>query len=265
MIPEPVKVATALLLIALLLASMRRTRLPGEWLWLRDRFARSPEYASPRKRVIAATAAIALTLYLASGLFIVEPGEVGVRLRFGEIVSAPLEPGLHYRLPWPSGSHRIDRHRSRAAHRVRIRHAAEARAACPHGFASAASAGWQSRPQTTRCRTRHGFSETPAPDEPFLLTGDGNLINLRWAVQYRVKDAIAYAFNASPSPTRSCAASSLTALRTWSRAPASTRSTPPSAAAVEEQVMQSVQDNLDRTRPGVEMISFHLLYVHPPG
>ena len=44
-------------------------------------------------RGAAATAAIARTLYLASGLFIVEPGEVGVRLRFGEIVSPPLEPG----------------------------------------------------------------------------------------------------------------------------------------------------------------------------
>ena len=48
-----------------------------------------------------------------------------------------------------------------------------------------------------RDSTRRGtwFQKEAAPEEPFLLTGDGNLIDLRWAVQYRVKDAVAFAFN----------------------------------------------------------------------
>ena len=38
-IPEPLKILSALILIGLLFVSMRRTHLPGEWLWLWDKFA----------------------------------------------------------------------------------------------------------------------------------------------------------------------------------------------------------------------------------
>lgn len=262
MIPEPVKVATALLMIALLLASFRRTRLPAEWLWLRDRFAALTGVRVTSKRVIAATAAIALTLYLASGLFIVEPGEAGVRLRFGEIVSAPLEPGLHYRLPWPLGSHRVI-----ATERVQR---------IDFGF------GTQPKQELVSARIRERgymaggnlvpsdtvqnttwFQRDAAPDEPFLLTGDGNLINLRWAVQYRVKDAIAYAFNAA-EPDAMVRSMTLAALRSVIARTGIDAIYTSKRSTVEDQVMQSVQDNLDRTRLGVAMISFHLLYVHPP-
>src|SRR5690349_1575652 len=96
-VPEPVKVATALLLIALLLASMARTRLPAEWIWLRDRLAALTGVRITWRRVVAGTAALAATLYLASGLFVVQPGEAGVRLRFGEIVAPALAARVDYR------------------------------------------------------------------------------------------------------------------------------------------------------------------------
>ena len=38
-VPEWLKIAGALVLIALLAASIRRTHVPGEWIWLRDRLA----------------------------------------------------------------------------------------------------------------------------------------------------------------------------------------------------------------------------------
>ena len=38
-IPEPVKILSAFILMGLLFVSMRRTHLPAEWLWLRDKFA----------------------------------------------------------------------------------------------------------------------------------------------------------------------------------------------------------------------------------
>ena len=59
------------------------------------------------KRVALATVGAIAVLYLASGLFAVQPGEVGVQMRFGRIVSPELGPGLHYRLPWPFEAHRI--------------------------------------------------------------------------------------------------------------------------------------------------------------
>ena len=93
---------------ASLLVVMNALRLlKGESLWLRERVAQlhAIGLAAPRLKV-GALAALAL-LYLASGLFTVQPGEVGVRQRFGAIVASDLAPGLHYRLPWPFESHRI--------------------------------------------------------------------------------------------------------------------------------------------------------------
>jgi len=42
-----------------------------------------------------------VVLYFLSGFYIVPPEQVGVVLRFGQIVDANAAPGLHYRLPWP--------------------------------------------------------------------------------------------------------------------------------------------------------------------
>jgi HflK protein len=261
-VPEPVKVAAALLLIVLLIASMRRTRLPAEWLWLRDRFAALTGLRITAKRVLAATAALSLTLYLASGLFIVEPGEAGVRLRFGQIVSPALDPGLHYRLPWPFGSHRVVQ--TERVQRIDygfntkpVQELVNARIRA-NGY----MAGGNLVPSDT-VQSATWFQKDAAPDEPFLLTGDGNLINLRWAVQYRVKDAIAYAFNvAEPEPV--IRGMTLAALRSVVARTGIDAMYTSKRSATEDEVMRAVQGSLDRARLGVSIVSFHLLYVHPP-
>ena len=75
-----------------------------------------------------------------------------------------------------------------------------------------------SREEATRAqlRSRLAFGSNPAPQQAasgvwfqkettpgdsFLLTGDGNLIDLRSTAQYRVKDALAFAYHlAEPEP-----------------------------------------------------------------
>lgn len=48
------------------------------------------------------TALIILTLfYLASGIYIIRPGERAVLRRFGQVLPKEMGPGLHYRFPWP--------------------------------------------------------------------------------------------------------------------------------------------------------------------
>ncbi len=42
-----------------------------------------------------------VAMYLLSGLYVVQPGEVGVVRRFGRLAGSDVPPGLHYRLPWP--------------------------------------------------------------------------------------------------------------------------------------------------------------------
>ena len=42
-----------------------------------------------------------LTVYLATGMYTVGPGQVAIEKRFGKPAPTDVQPGLHYRLPWP--------------------------------------------------------------------------------------------------------------------------------------------------------------------
>ena len=270
-LPDWLKVAAALLLMVLLAFSMRRTSVPAEWLWLRDQLARRTGLRLTAARLAQAVAAAAALLYVGSGFVAVQPGEVGLRTRFGEIVAPALEPGLHYRLPWPFEAHRIVR--KDAVQRIEFGFApgkpamAEGSArrdrVADNSGAGNSVAGWNPR-MGAATATGAWFQRDAGPEEPFLLTGDGNLIDLRWAVQYRVKDALAYAYRMAEPDTlvrgvtlsalRSVAArSSIDAIYTAER------------SRIEQSVEQVVQRALDEAGSGVEVISFQLLYVHPPG
>ena len=261
-LPESVKVGAALLLIGLLALSMLRTPVPAEWVWLRDRFAALSGLRLTTTGVTRATAAIAAVLYVGSGLFTVQPGEVGVQMRFGKIIESDLEPGLHYRIPWPFEAQRII-----AKDRVqRIEFGFTGKktqmAVQPIGRPRAA-AGWTPTPDITTA-TGSWFQKEADPEEPYLLTGDGNLIDLRWVVQFRIKDAVAYTFNVVESD-RLVRGASLAALRSVVARNGIDAIYTSQRSGVESQVEEALQRVLDDTRSGVEILSFQLLYVHPPG
>ena len=65
-IPEPLKVAGGLLLLALLLLSLRRTHVPPEWLWLRDRVAGLSGIVLTAPRLKAGAVVALVLLYLAA-------------------------------------------------------------------------------------------------------------------------------------------------------------------------------------------------------
>ncbi len=56
----------------------------------------------PVWRAFAPVALVALAgIYFASGFYTVQPDERAVVRRFGQVVGTAVDPGLHYRLPWP--------------------------------------------------------------------------------------------------------------------------------------------------------------------
>ena len=261
-IPESVKVAGALVLIALLVLSMRRSHVPGEWIWLRDRFADLTGLRMTARRLTLAACAVVAVLYFGSGLFAVQTGEVALRMRFGAIVPPELGPGLHYRLPWPFEAHRIVQKDSVQRIEFGVQSNQAKTAIVRPGGRQRIGAGGFMMPEAINT-TGTWFQKEAAADEPFLLTGDGNLIDLRWAVQYHVKDVVAFAFNlaepeafvrgASSSALRGVVArSSIDAIYTSDR------------SGVEQQVVRAIQGTLDKAKSGLEIVSFHLLYVHPP-
>jgi HflK protein len=107
------------------------------------------------------------------------------------------------------------------------------------------------------------FQREGIPEESFLLTGDGNLLEVRVTVQYRVKDPVAYAFAiAEPENlVRSLTLAALGAVVGTSTIDAVYTS---ARAEVEARVARTVQGHLDGYGSGIELISVHLLYVHAP-
>jgi uncharacterized membrane protein YraQ (UPF0718 family) len=193
-IPEPHKIAGALVLILLLLVSLRRAHVPGEWLWLRDRVAAWSGIGLSATRLTASALAALVLLYLASGLFSVQPGEVGIRLRFGAITAPDLAPGLHYRLPWPFESHKVV-----ATDLVRRAELGYRSAAADLGAKALArdrlTVGGPGNPVPNAIKaTGFWFEKQSVPEESFLLTGDGNFIDIRFGLQYRVADPMAFAY-----------------------------------------------------------------------
>jgi len=260
-IPEPVKIGGALLLIVLLVLSMRRTAVPGEWLWVRDRIASLTGLRLTAARLALAVGATLAVLYLGSGLFAVPPGEVGVTTRFGRIVSSELSPGLHYRLPWPFEAHRIIP--TERVQRIEFGVAGNpARTGTRPVTRERMNTGGNPMPEAFNTNGTW-FQKEGAPEEPFLLTGDGNLIDLRWALQYRVKDPVAFAFNIA-EPDAFVRGASLAALRGVVARSGIDAIYTSERSSVEQQVARAIQDTLDRTRTGVEVLTFHLLYVHAP-
>jgi HflK protein len=260
-VPGFAKDLGAVLLVGLLIISMARTRVPAEWLWLRDKAAELTGIRVTARGLTFAAAAGAVLLWLASGVFAVGPGEVGMRLRFGRIVAADLAPGLHLRLPWPFETHRLV--------------AREAPRRLELGLPPQLS-----REEATRAqlRGRLPFGGNPAPQLPasgvwfqkettpgdsFLLTGDANLIDLRSTVAYRVNDALAYAYHLA-EPEALVRSTVLTALRGAVATRAIDAVYTTARQEIERDARAAAQAMLDRYQAGIDLLSISLLYDHPP-
>ncbi|HLN08727.1 MAG TPA: SO_0444 family Cu/Zn efflux transporter, partial [Xanthobacteraceae bacterium] len=260
LLPNSVKVAGAALLLVLLVVSMCRTRVPDEWIRLRDAGATLTGIFLTPRRLASAGMALAALLWLGSGVFTVGPGDVGVRLRFGRVVASSLEPGLHVRWPWPFESHRVI-----AENRVQ-----RLELGLPPKL---------SREEATRAqlRGRPAFGGSPAteqasgvwfqketsPEDSALLTGDDNLIDLKSAVQYRISTALAYAYNVA-EPEALVRSTILTALRGVVATHAIDAVYTTAREEIERSTHDVAQEMLDRYQAGIEILSIRLLYVHPP-
>ncbi|MEW6358907.1 MAG: FtsH protease activity modulator HflK [Planctomycetota bacterium] len=127
------------------------------------------------RTAIRAIIVLLLLAYFCSGVCVIRPNEAGIVRRFGRIRSAVidgkpvpkiLQPGLHYRLPWPIT--RLSRVRPNETRTITV--------------------GYQAADILL------GQPANPAAEE--FLTGDQNIMRLQMSVQYTVGDPIAFLFGA---------------------------------------------------------------------
>jgi modulator of FtsH protease HflK len=120
----------------------------------------------PRVVLLGVLILVGLSLLL-TVFYTVEADEIAVVQRFGKYVRQE-EPGLHFKLPW----------RIETVQKVKVRRVLTAE----FGF----------RTEEPGVRTR--FSARTFPEESLMLTGDLNVADVRWIVQYRIVDPVTYLF-----------------------------------------------------------------------
>ena len=104
-------------------------------------------------------------IVIANMIYIIQPAERGVVLRFGKYVDT-IEPGLNFRLPWPIET--VQRVNVDQIRNVEI------------GYRSGGGRSTQT---------------TAAPSEALMLTRDENIIDVQFAIQYMVKSAKDYLYS----------------------------------------------------------------------
>lgn len=111
-------------------------------------------------------AVIVLLIVAWSGFFQVGPEEAGVITRFGKYTKTVM-PGLNFKIPFVEQVYKVPVERQQKLE---------------FGF------------RTTRADVRSEYSKSGMEGESLMLTGDLNLSDVEWVVQYRVNDPYKYLF-----------------------------------------------------------------------
>ncbi|MBC9179984.1 FtsH protease activity modulator HflK [Pseudoroseomonas ludipueritiae] len=178
-----------------------------------------------------------IAVWAASGIYRVQPDEQGVVMRFGAF-NRTTQPGLNYRIPWPVES--VTTPRVTRINRIDI--------------------GFRSPNDTPLSRP---VSARDVLEESMMLTGDENIIDIDFAVFWRIRDAGEYLFNTrNPDQTVKSAAESVMR-EVVGRTPIQPALTE-ARAQIEQAVRQGAQFILDQYGSGIEITQIQLLKVDPP-
>jgi membrane protease subunit HflK len=176
-------------------------------------------------------------LWAASGFFRVQPDEQGVVLRFGAF-HRTTPPGLNYAIPWPVES--VTTPRVTRINRVDI------------GFRAAAD--------TPAARI---VASRDALEESLMLTGDENIIDIDFAVFWRIREAGEFLFNIRNAEQTVKSAAESVMREVIGRTPIQPALTE-ARAQIEQDVRRGVQSILDQYLAGIEVTQVQLQKVDPP-
>ncbi|MFA6561426.1 MAG: cation-translocating P-type ATPase family protein [Verrucomicrobiia bacterium] len=223
------------------------------------------ELCRKHPRGARATAAGLVVLgWLATGLTVIQPDEVGVWLHFGK-KQAVLEPGLHYVWPWPCDE--VPRVLPGRVQRVQVGlRSVEPAAAKPWWeFRPISQPGTNvlSEPTAYEWNYEHKGGFQFVPEEATTVVGDENFVAMTMSIHFVDKDPVAYLF-ATMDPPALVKALAEAALRdTAGRATAEEMLTT-GRAKTEQSVQKYLQDRLDACGAGIEVQGVRLQDVHPP-
>jgi modulator of FtsH protease HflK len=185
------------------------------------------------RRFVRLVVVAAVVMYLLSGIYVVQPDERGVVLRLGKLRADNVQPGIHYRLPWPIDS--VQRPQVTAIKRM--------------------SVGYKIVDQI------RGL--TPEPTESQFLTGDENIVEIQLLIQYVVKDPARFLF-AVEEPHWLVRRAGETVLTEKIAGLGVDELLTTAKIEVAQAVKERAQELLDKYDAGVEIVAAHLQEVNPP-
>jgi membrane protease subunit HflK len=180
-----------------------------------------------------AIAILALVLWGLSGIYIIDPAERGVVMRFGQYVDTTM-PGPHWHFPYPIES----------LEKVNVEEIRNAEIGYRSGGRAQNSVGVVSR-------------------EALMLTQDENIISVQLAVQYRIKDAKDYLFNVV-EPDLALRAATESALRETIGKSKMDFVLTEGRADIAAQVQSRTQEILDLYVSGLQITSVNMQDAQPP-
>lgn len=190
---------------------------------------------SPRKFLIGIIV-LAAVIIIFTGFYTIDPEEVGVIQRFGKYVSTT-EPGLHFKIPFG-----ID-----YLTKVKVKHVYKEE----FGF------------RTLQAGVQTKYSTRNYDHESLMLTGDLNIADVEWIVQYRIKDPIKYLFRIrNIEETIRDLAESVTRQITGDRSVDEVIVL--SRKEIADDIQVILQEHLDEYGAGIEIYTINLQNVNPP-
>ncbi len=180
---------------------------------------------------------ILAALAATTSVYTVQPEEQAVVKRFGEVVRIA-DPGLRYKLPFG-----IEAVQILATERVLKEE---------FGFRTDGIRGGRTR-----------YSSKPFEDESLMLTGDLNIIDLEWVVQYRITDPIEFLYNLRET-TRTLRDISESVMRRVVGNRLGSEVLTIGRVEIQEQARSEIQSIMTRYKAGVHIITVELQDVVPP-
>jgi membrane protease subunit HflK len=199
-----------------------------------------------RYAYIVAVALVAI--WALSGLFVVRQGEEGVVYRFGKLSRSGITPGLRFHIPAPI--EKVVKVPVGKIQRVELGFRTVGRVS-----GSARAYQWESRHQSGSYEKRL--------DESLVFTGDENIIDVNTVIQYRVVDPIKYVLNVE-KPASLVTSYGQASLRRIISITEIERLLTTDRTRLEGLVASMLQESLDGSDAGIEVITVKLQDVHPP-
>lgn len=186
--------------------------------------------------IVLAIVAVVL-LWLATGIYIVGPKEVGVVQRFGEYTRMT-QPGPHYHFPYPIET--VQKPKVTEIKRIEI------------GF------------RTPDSVTTYEESKAKSiPKEAMMLTKGENFVDVKFIVQYMIKNAKNYLFNIS-KPKKTVKGASEAAMRDVIGNNLIDAALTEKKMEIQQTTKILLQEILDKYGSGIKVTAVNLQDVHPP-